>query len=665
MSSFFRGLVSRSKNGREIWRSAHGGSGRRLKSTGETSKSEKNVVGSGNSLSGAAGGRECGRFPSLGVSGSFCARGGSFRFLSSAGPRFYSAAAAAGAPPEAKESSASRALTFVGLLCASAAATYYFYPRPTKTSIVEPAEEVHTISNWSNTHETKTTVYIQPESLEELENVVRIADAHKQKIRPVGSGLSPNGCGLSSDGMVNLALMDKILNVDKEKMQVTVQAGARVEQVVEALKPYGLTLQNYASIKEQQIGGFIQVGAHGTGATLPPVDEQVVSLKLVTPAKGTLDLSPESDADLFYLSRCALGALGVVAEVTLQCVPRHRLLEYTFVTNMKSVQRNHKKWLSQNRHLRYMWIPDTDTVVVVQCNPLPEGKEIPKFKSLTPDEKLKHVREFYRQTAEKYRLPKVAESPSPKDAESHPVDEKAGMWSSSGAATEHSPILSEQELSELSFTELRDVLISVDPLNREHILNINKVEAQYWKLNEGYRMGYSDEILGFDCGGQQWVSEVSFPVGTSKKPNMNDIKYMEEVMKLIKTEGIPAPAPIEQRWTASSRSPMSPTSSTSPDTLYSWVGIIMYLPTAQEAQRKATTDGFFKYLKFTQRRFWDAYNAHEHWAKIEIPKDKEDLAWLQERLKKRFPVEMFNRMRKELDPNQILSNDHIDHLFPE
>lgn len=59
--------------------------------------------------------------------------------------------------------------------------------------------------------------------------------------------------------MVNLDLMDKNLNVDQEKMQVTVQAGARVEQVLEALKPHGLTLQNYASIKEQQFGGFIQV----------------------------------------------------------------------------------------------------------------------------------------------------------------------------------------------------------------------------------------------------------------------------------------------------------------------------------------------------------------------------------------------------------------------
>lgn len=62
-------------------------------------------------------------------------------------------------------------------------------------------------------------------------------------------------------------------------------------QVVESLRPHGLTLQNFASIREQAIGGFIQVGAHGTGASIPPVDQQVVAMKLVTPALGTLELS--------------------------------------------------------------------------------------------------------------------------------------------------------------------------------------------------------------------------------------------------------------------------------------------------------------------------------------------------------------------------------------
>ena len=61
--------------------------------------------------------------------------------------------------------------------------------------------------------------------------------------------------------------------------------------MVAALRQHGLTLQNFASIREQTLGGFIQVGSHGSGATLPPVDDQVVAMKLVTPAKGCLELS--------------------------------------------------------------------------------------------------------------------------------------------------------------------------------------------------------------------------------------------------------------------------------------------------------------------------------------------------------------------------------------
>lgn len=44
--------------------------------------------------------------------------------------------------------------------------------------------------------------------------------------------------------------------------QVRVEAGCRVQQVADYLKPYGLSLQNYASIREQQIGGYTQVGLH-------------------------------------------------------------------------------------------------------------------------------------------------------------------------------------------------------------------------------------------------------------------------------------------------------------------------------------------------------------------------------------------------------------------
>lgn len=158
-------------------------------------------------------------------------------------------------------------LGYAALLLFCGAATYYSYPLPEnakhkKAQIFRYAplpEDLHTVSNWSGTHEVQTRFFHQPESIDQLEHVVREAHQSKTRIRPVGSGLSPNGIGLSRTGMVNLSLMDSILEVDKKNRTVRVQAGIRVQQLVDGIKEHGLTLQNFASIREQQIGGIIQV----------------------------------------------------------------------------------------------------------------------------------------------------------------------------------------------------------------------------------------------------------------------------------------------------------------------------------------------------------------------------------------------------------------------
>lgn len=153
---------------------------------------------------------------------------------------------------------------YAALLLFCGGATYYTFPLPDdakhkKAQIFRYAplpEDLHTVSNWSGTHEVQTRNFLQPENAEQLERALREA---RSRIRPVGSGLSPNGIGLSRTGMVNLALMDGILDVDKQSKTVRVQAGIRVQQLVDGLKDHGLTLQNFASIREQQIGGIIQV----------------------------------------------------------------------------------------------------------------------------------------------------------------------------------------------------------------------------------------------------------------------------------------------------------------------------------------------------------------------------------------------------------------------
>lgn len=51
-------------------------------------------------------------------------------------------------------------------------------------------------------------------------------------------------------------------------------------------------------------------------------------------------------------------------------MPAHKLLEHTCVMDARQVERDHARMLRENKHLRYMWIPYTDSVVVVTNNPL-------------------------------------------------------------------------------------------------------------------------------------------------------------------------------------------------------------------------------------------------------------------------------------------------------
>jgi hypothetical protein len=96
--------------------------------------------------------------------------------------------------------------------------------------------------------------------------------------------------------------------------------------------------------------------------------------------------------------------------------------------------------------------------------------------------------------------------------------------------------------------------------------------------------------------------EAAFPTGTLDRPTGQDLNYMGELLGMIEARGLPAPAPIEQRWSASSSSPMSPAYSTDLKTVHSWVGIIMYLPTDDEKQRGDISKAFGQYSKMVQVR---------------------------------------------------------------
>ena len=166
--------------------------------------------------------------------------------------------------------------------------------------------------------------------------------------------------------------------------------------------------------------------------------------------------------------------------------------------------------------------------------------------------------------------------------------------------------------------------------------------------------------------------EVCLPTGTLQQPNGADIDFVADLKHDLEAAGLPAPAPIEQRWTASSTSPMSPAFSEDANAIFTWVGGIMYMPDGDENDndartREQVTQTFRQYMK-VMNALSERYSAHAHWAKIELPQEEEvdyflNVLKMKRRLKEKYPVDAFNRARGKLDPKGILSNAMMDTLF--
>jgi L-galactono-1,4-lactone dehydrogenase len=137
---------------------------------------------------------------------------------------------------------------------------------------------------------------------------------------------------------------------------------------------------------------------------------------------------------------------------------------------------------------------------------------------------------------------------------------------------------------------------------------------------------------------------------------------MEKLLDGIEEQKIPAHSPIEQRWSASSSSLMSPAHGPE-NGLHSWVGIINYLPSEDKDQRKAITDLFTGRYSDLVRSVGRPMRMVSHWAKLEEPTSVWKAVDLKMIYQDRFPVAEFNKARAKLDPKNILSNPLLNLVF--
>ncbi|WP_338750337.1 D-arabinono-1,4-lactone oxidase [Janibacter alittae] len=217
-----------------------------------------------------------------------------------------------------------------------------------------------TWTNWAGTV-TASPEVLRPRTPEALAETVRDAAARGRRVKPVGSSHSFTAVAQPADLQLSLEHLTGIVSADRETGRVRVLAGTPLRLLNQALDLLGLAMPNLGDIDAQTISGALSTGTHGTGATLPGLSAGIAGLRLVTP-DGSSRWIDASDPELFGAARLGLGALGVITELELACLPAYRLRAVERPDSLDTVLPRIQELFDAHRHFEMYWFPGTRRV---------------------------------------------------------------------------------------------------------------------------------------------------------------------------------------------------------------------------------------------------------------------------------------------------------------
>jgi len=205
-------------------------------------------------------------------------------------------------------------------------------------------------TNWNREYTCCPESYVQPTSEQEICEAV----AKARHLRVVGGGHSFNSSPISEEMLLSLDRYDRILNVEKDRKVVKVQAGIRLRDLGEKLTGLGLALPCLGSTNAQSIAGLVSTDLHGTGRDHGFLSEQVNSLRIVD-ASGKAQ-TYQKDSPVFRAAFGGIGCAGVITEVELQCVDAFHLCKTVKIISRQQAENCTDQLIAENDHVSFYYV---------------------------------------------------------------------------------------------------------------------------------------------------------------------------------------------------------------------------------------------------------------------------------------------------------------------
>jgi FAD-linked oxidoreductase len=225
--------------------------------------------------------------------------------------------------------------------------------------------------NWARSETVRPARIERPSSVGAVQRAVVAAARQGMRVKAVGSGHSFSGVAIAPDVQLDLGGLAGVLAVDAATRRVTLGAGTRLHQLPALLRPHGLAMENMGDIDRQTIAGATSTGTHGTGGRFGGLATQIVALTVVTASGELLTVSETENAELLPPARVGLGALGVIVDLTIQCVPAFLLHAVERPEPLESALQTYLERSASEDHFEFYWFPHTETALTKTNTRLP------------------------------------------------------------------------------------------------------------------------------------------------------------------------------------------------------------------------------------------------------------------------------------------------------
>jgi alditol oxidase len=171
--------------------------------------------------------------------------------------------------------------------------------------------------NWAGNQQFQAQHTVQPESIEELQELVRTG----ARVKPIGSRHSFSPIADTGGTLVSMAMFSRILSIDSDTMTATLGAGMPYGLACAELHNAGYAIHNMASLPQITIGGACSTATHGSGDRNGNLATAVTTLRLVTADGELSELDRERNPEDFRAVVVGLGGFGIITDMTLEIRP--------------------------------------------------------------------------------------------------------------------------------------------------------------------------------------------------------------------------------------------------------------------------------------------------------------------------------------------------------